>query len=274
DNRGGELVAILIVLLSSSVVFMALRCYVRIWIIKSFAADDWLALGTLVSFAISSGFAMWGAHEGMMRHIWALTPVMLMHAWKAWYFFTVFYVVSIFLVRLAVCFLLLRVCIRRWHKIFIYFVMGLNVLFNIYYFFVTVFQCMPVNYLWRQFDPVSPLKGHCVPPTVNGDSVIASTAVSVFTDWSLGLLPIFILRDLQMNIRKKAAIGILLSLASVVATLVRVPFIVNLGKNDDFFWSSLGPAVWSSVEPGLGIIVLSLATLRPLFQSIFESASS
>ena len=48
ENRGPELVAILVALLVLSFISVALRCYVRIRMIKAFAIDDWLTVGTLV----------------------------------------------------------------------------------------------------------------------------------------------------------------------------------------------------------------------------------
>lgn len=51
------------------------------------------------------------------------------------------------------------------------------------------------------------------------------------------------------------------------ATIIRLPYVYELTHTEDFLWASIPVAVWSSVEPGLGLVALSLATLRPLFRS-------
>lgn len=42
----------------------------------------------------------------------------------------------------------------------------------------------------------------------------------------------------------------------------------HLIDGDDFLWSTTDVAIWSTVEPGIGIAAASIATLRPLWQLI------
>ena len=42
----------------------------------------------------------------------------------------------------------------------------------------------------------------------------------------------------------------------------------QLSHSEDFLWDAQPFAIWSSVEPGIGITAVSLATLRPLFRSL------
>lgn len=48
DNRGPELAAVTGMLLGLSAVAVFLRCYVRIFMLKLFRLEDWLAVWTLV----------------------------------------------------------------------------------------------------------------------------------------------------------------------------------------------------------------------------------
>lgn len=57
-----------------------------------------------------------------------------------------------------------------------------------------------------------------------------------------------------------------------LATIVRVPYVVTLTQTNDFLFATVDVAIWSTVEPGVGITVVSLATLRPLFRSCLERA--
>lgn len=62
-------------------------------------------------------------------------------------------------------------------------------------------------------------------------------------------------------------ISILTSSSASAATIVRLPYVYTLAHSEDFLWDTQPVAIWSSVEPGIGITAISLATLRPLFRS-------
>jgi hypothetical protein len=49
EDRGPQLAAVAILFLTLAWIFVSLRCYVRIVMIKSFGIDDWLAVASLVS---------------------------------------------------------------------------------------------------------------------------------------------------------------------------------------------------------------------------------
>lgn len=54
------------------------------------------------------------------------------------------------------------------------------------------------------------------------------------------------------------------------ASVVRFPYIYQLAETQDFLWSNTDVSIWSTVEPGVGITVSSMATMRPLFISFFS----
>lgn len=106
------------------------------------------------------------------------------------------------------------------------------------------------------------------------DSTYAQSAISIVTDWTYGILPVFIVWDLQMSKQKRITLALVLGLGAIasVATIVRVPYLVTLTQTDDFLFATVDVAIWSTVEPGVGISVVCLATLRPLFRSCLNRA--
>lgn len=54
-----------------------------------------------------------------------------------------------------------------------------------------------------------------------------------------------------------------------VATIVRIPYVKYLADETDFLYATVGIAIWSICELGMGITASSLATLRPLFRNFF-----
>lgn len=53
-----------------------------------------------------------------------------------------------------------------------------------------------------------------------------------------------------------------------IALLVRIPFVKRLAITPDFLFETVDVAIWSVMEPSLGIIAGCVATLRPLFKSM------
>lgn len=90
------------------------------------------------------------------------------------------------------------------------------------------------------------------------------------------LFPLHVVRKSQMARSSKISACILLLMGSMgsVASLIRIKYIPGLRTTPDFFSKSIDIAVWSVVEPGIGIFTVSLATLRPLFRSAFNTSRS
>lgn len=141
------------------------------------------------------------------------------------------------------------------------------------FFFVIVFQCWPISNWWD----LDPSHKHCINPSVVIALTYGVSALNVVADWTLGLLPIFIVKDLQMSSRQKRLVAVILSIAAIgsTATIVRLPYIGSLkesfdGWNGDFLYNTVGVAIWTTVEVGIGVTAGCLATLRPLIRIAFD----
>ncbi len=51
--------------------------------------------------------------------------------------------------------------------------------------------------------------------------------------------------------------------------MIRIPYIKVLALTDDFLFATTDVAIWSTVEPGLGIVAAGAITLRPLFRNFY-----
>ena len=94
----------------------------------------------------------------------------------------------------------------------------------------------------------------------------AQLAVMVFSDASLGILmPILLLKDLQMRRSLKITSGVILGLGCItsVASIVRIWYIHTL-SNTDIFYSGQPLFMWSTIEYAWCLIATSCATLKPL----------
>src|ERR1700761_8704457 len=107
---------------------------------------------------------------------------------------------------------------------------------------------------------------------MTADSTYAQSAISIATDWTYGILPIFIVWNLHMSKQKRVSLAFVLGLGAIasLATIIRVPYVVTLTQTSDFLYATVNVAIWSTVEPGVGITGVCMATLRPLFKSCLE----
>ncbi|PQE26538.1 integral membrane protein [Rutstroemia sp. NJR-2017a BBW] len=176
-----------------------------------------------------------GLANGTGRHIWDLE---LKHAQKAleyWFFCEIFYVISACLLKISVGFFLLRVTLKRQHIWILWtFILGTGVL-GTAYVLLTILQCYPTSGWWT-----IPERKGCINPHIIADATYAASSINAVADWVFGLLPIFIVKDLQMSKRMKTIVT---------------------GKSTDL-------ALWSTVEVGVGVVAACFGTLRPLLRVI------
>jgi hypothetical protein len=71
-----------------------------------------------------------------------------------------------------------------------------------------------------------------------------------------------------MKTKTKLLVGGILAFAAIgsTATVVRMFYLHTLMNGPDFLYATTDVAIWSTVEPGIGITAGSIATLRPLIR--------
>lgn len=111
-----------------------------------------------------------------------------------------------------------------------------------------------------------PASDRCLSAGPTKGITYALAAVNAAADWILGTLPFFIVWDLQMKAETKLLVAGILAFAAIgsTATIVRMFYIHTLINGPDFLYATTDVAIWSTVEPGIGITASSIATLRPL----------
>lgn len=105
--------------------------------------------------------------------------------------------------------MLLRITVHRVHIGILYYTMALNIVAGAIFFFLTLFQCTPVDHFWNRMTQPS---GKCVDIHIVIDIAYLCSAVAALADFVIGILPGFIIWDLHMPRRNKIAAGGILSL--------------------------------------------------------------
>ncbi|GAB7351692.1 hypothetical protein MBLNU459_g2287t1 [Dothideomycetes sp. NU459] len=272
ENRSSQVLAVAILFLTLTWITIILRIYVRVFMIKSFGRDDWAMCGVLALFTAYTACQLGGVAHGTGQHRSALTDENAQVALRYWFFCEVFYSLATSFLKVAIGLFLLRITIERVHTFIVWFIMAFSAVCGVAYCMIVLFQCKPISFWW-DLNPSH--TGTCLSPLLIADTTYTVSALNSVADWAFAILPIFIVKDLQMKGKTKAVVAMILGLAAIAstATIIRMPFIWTVKEyKGDFLYRTTDVAIWSTVEVGIGITAGNIATLRPMFQRFLAAA--
>jgi hypothetical protein len=106
--------------------------------------------------------------------------------------------------------LLLRFLSERAHRITVYCVAIFYTLTGILFVFGVIFQCSPVASFWNASVP-----GTCVNEEILGDLAYVNATFSLATDLFCTIIPIILVWKMQIDMRSKVSIMLVLCLGSL-----------------------------------------------------------
>lgn len=180
--------------------------------VKSFGLDDQLMVGTALLYSAYLVCQLGGAFHGSGVKRENLTDWQAQTALNYWYLCEVFYTLSTSLLKIAVGFFLLRITINPIHIWIIRAIMIITAFVGTTYTILVLCQCRPMSYWW---DLSPDAKGECLSASLVVIFTYVVSALNSFADWTFGLLPIFIVKDLQMKKRAKVIVSSVIGLAAM-----------------------------------------------------------
>ncbi|KAH6638620.1 hypothetical protein BKA67DRAFT_588981 [Truncatella angustata] len=267
NDRSAGVFAVAVAFLVLTWIMVPLRVYVRAVMTKSFGLDDWLLMVTQALFTTYLSSQLGGWYYGTGRHRADLTPENNSKALNFWFICEIFYVLTATFIKLAVGVFLLRLSVVQFHTWFLRILMAGSVVFGTSYLFIVLFQCQPISTFWAEA-PGTP--GKCLANNPVAIATYVASVINCLADWAFGILPMFIVWSLNMKKKLRIIVMFILGFASIgsTATIVRMFYIPDMLNGRDFLWTTTNFAIWSTVEPGIGIIATSIATLRPVLQLV------
>ncbi|KAH6716812.1 hypothetical protein DL95DRAFT_518819 [Leptodontidium sp. 2 PMI_412] len=241
---------------------VGLRCYVRLKFVKSFGWDDGLMVLALAFYTVLTVCMVTASFYGTGQHEANLTAEHIVIAKRLWWLCEVAYGFTSMALKASICIFLLRITVKKLHRWILYSVMAVTLLTGLVLSLVLLLQCRPLPYFWDKS-----LHGTCIDWQV---IIAMSWLYSICAgtcDFTVGLLPIFLVRNLQMKTRTKVLVAGILGIACIAssATIIRLPFLHTFADSD-WLWATTDIALWTDIEVGLGIFASCLATLRPLLR--------
>ncbi|KAH8594470.1 hypothetical protein B0O99DRAFT_672908 [Bisporella sp. PMI_857] len=257
-SRSAELIRTTIIISALTFPTIALRLFSRyklsrIWV------DDWFILASGIVMIAMTILPIINATKGFGAHAWDVPPINVQTLLKTYYVSQLFYVIVQNNAKISILFFYLRIFpdprFRLWTKILMAWI-GARA-FS--YFIAVTFQCVPVNAVWDRR-----VTGQCVSFT---GLVFSGAGFSIVEDIVIILLPVPVLRSLNLSLKKRIALIFMFALGSFacVTSMVRLKYIVAFSSNAlDATWSNVDVVIWSIIEVYTAIICACLMVLRPL----------
>ncbi|BCR84693.1 putative integral membrane protein [Aspergillus chevalieri] len=265
-GRSESIFIVTIIFLVISLVAVCLRCFVRIRLVRAFGWDDGLMVAAMVVNILFALCGIVGPIYGIGQTFEQLDMVHnLKKVQKAmfwWWLGQMSYVIVVVLAKVSIALALLRLTVARVHAIILWVIIAFSIVIGLVFWFMLTLQCTPVSYFWERTG-----SGSCIKTDYLIDIAYLYSVVATVCDFTLALLPIVLVWNLQMTTKTKAALAGILSMGCVssAAVIVRIPYL-HYYKDPDFLYATTDISIWSNVEAGLGITAGSLVTLRPLFR--------
>jgi len=108
----------------------------------------------------------------------------------------------------------MRIAIKPVHRWIIWAIIIGTAVFGGAYFLIALLQCNPIPTFWTMVLPGgSP--DSCLSGDVIARATYAASAINAMADWTFGILPIFIVRTLQISYRRKIMIAAILAVGAM-----------------------------------------------------------
>ncbi|KAL4876789.1 hypothetical protein BJY04DRAFT_231402 [Aspergillus karnatakaensis] len=293
-DRSLAIVAVSAVMVGLSILVVMLRCFVRLHVVRAFGWDDGLMIVALALFIALSVLCVLGPIAGIghrladFKTMASIQRAMMVYRSNSrlartciltrtpqlWWLGQMLYIWASAVSKIAIALALLRLTVRRLHRIILWTICAVIVVIGLMFWLVLLFDCQPVDFFWERMD-VFPPKGKCLSVDVLLIIAYVYSSITIVCDITLGVLPACLIWGLQMTRRTKMALCGILSLGAIasVAVVMRLPYLHNY-SDTDFLYSTYQIAIYSIMETGLAIIAGSLITLRPLFRWFLDGNSS
>ncbi|KAJ5111961.1 hypothetical protein N7532_000006 [Penicillium argentinense] len=285
EGRSKPIFVVTITFLCVSFIAVALRCFVRLKLVKAFGWDDgsmvfvmalniWFATCGIAGsiYGIGKKFDEFDSSAEIKRALFVNFPKIIHPTIKWWWLGQSAYVWVVTITKISVAMSILRFTMRQLHSAIMYAIIGVTSAIDIAFWFVLMLQCQPVREFWQRTG-----QGHCI----NTDYVInvayLYSATACICDFMLVVTAGHLLKDLPMTRRTQWGLTGIISMGCIAsaAVVARIPYLHNY-KDSDFLYATANISILSNIEAGLGITAGSLNTVRPLvrwFRGISDGES-
>ncbi|CAA9960528.1 hypothetical protein PTMSG1_03930 [Pyrenophora teres f. maculata] len=272
DKSAGESIAYRVIIASVlgpvvAIPLCVVRLYTKRYILRNTGYDDYaITIATLLAlaFSIVTGYQ---TTNGLGKHRWDVSDYHFHKLMKIGDIAgPIFYNLSTLAIKASLCFFYLRFSISRSFRCVVYVLMAICVLYSVPAAFGFLWVCQPIAKYWD----FSITTGSCINLSA---FFLATACINAGTDLALLVLPLFIIKDLRLPVKRKIGAALLLMTGSFVCvvSLIRVHAVIrDMHKiATDGTWAMVMNFIWILVEMWMGIICTCLPTMHTFVKRHF-----
>ncbi|KAF2659451.1 hypothetical protein K491DRAFT_564001, partial [Lophiostoma macrostomum CBS 122681] len=248
-------------LISGVVVF--LRLFTRTAVLRHIGLEDvCITLAMAFSVGLTVAIAV-QVRNGMGRHFNELTATEKLTSGQAFWASVWLYNLSLTLTKISILIQYLQIFPTRRFRIICTVALGVVVVYGTWTFFGSIFLCTPVPFFWDK----SIRGGKCL----NQFAVwFTNGGVNIAQDFAILILPMPLLRNLQISKGQKRALVVIFALGGFVCiiTIIRLQSLVAISNSSDPTFDNPPAASWSAIETNVAILTACLPSLRPLLSAL------
>ncbi|KAL8711971.1 MAG: hypothetical protein Q9220_003667 [cf. Caloplaca sp. 1 TL-2023] len=259
---------------SISAIVVGLKLWTRYKIIGQTGLDDALtvlALGLFKLFLLAfAPLITVSVHKGLGRHVYYLNPDTAIEAAKL----AVLSNPLVFLagawpnISVAIAFNRILVPPQRWQVGVLFGVPILQCTLAVISSITTYTECSPLKAIWN---PSIPHK--CISPDAILAILYLNGAFSAFTHIFLAIVPIYGLWNIQMKLKTKVGVCLLMGSTAIaaIAAIIRTVRYSDPNLGTDFTHSIYRILNWAIIEAAFIIIAACIPSLRPFVRALSRS---
>ncbi|KAK1590272.1 uncharacterized protein LY79DRAFT_607632 [Colletotrichum navitas] len=251
-----------------ALLFVGLRTYTRVIIVKSMGIDDYIMMMSALC-ALGGGMAVFviQSFHGLGKHKDTISKPDNVFFLKVGFFQSIISAIAaLAFLKISIAMSLLRLSRNKWYSRALWALIVFVILYTIMAWLSFFLYCTPLEGYWDRR-----LKPKCYPLKLFINFALVNTSFNIFTDVCFATLPIPIIWVLQMKLRTRIYLVGILSLGyiAVIMGIVKAFFqIAQPDNKDSTFLQSI--QFWGFLQLNLGIIAACAPSLRPLVGRVLK----
>ncbi|PYH91194.1 hypothetical protein BO71DRAFT_401584 [Aspergillus ellipticus CBS 707.79] len=270
-NAGPGILALNWTAVAVAILVMTLRVVAKLRI-RHFAVDDTIMLCASALALAASIMITLAIENGYGRHYKILSHTSQVLALKYYTGFQCLSIVATGAGRAAFTIYLLKILRQeRAVEIILWCIFGVQIVINTVSVITVLAQCKDVRSIWdTSIIPV------CWDPNVDRIYGYAQCSINTGTDLFLALFPTYTFWNLNLRMRIKISLVVLMSLGliAMIASIMRIFYLKTISERGDQTAATVSLTRWALVECYLVIITASIPCIRSLIIHSVQNISS
>jgi hypothetical protein len=173
-------------------------------------------------------------------------------------------------IKMSICAMLLRLQQTVLWRRFLWGMIVATIIVSIYNMLFQVLQCIPLAAAWDLLGVMTDAK--CISKEGIRINLYCISAFNIITDIISALMPFTFLKKVQIPLRERIVIGMLMGLGlfAAVASTLKAVYSATFGTGGDYNLEGITVGTWTVIEEQIAFIAACIPCLRSPFQRLLE----